>query len=435
MSGGLPTVGSMCSGYGGLDLGLGLAVGSVDVLWHVENDRWPSAILAHHYPAVPNFGDLTSLDLGSLPRVDWLTAGYPCQPFSHAGKRKGTADERHLWPYVAAAIGVLRPRHVLLENVRGHVSLGLDTVIGDLSSLGYDCRWGVVRAADAGAPHGRARVFIVATDADAAAQRRGWGEGEQRRLGAAGFLPDAAADPGSQRRQWRQGVDAEGRLPSVGGEAGGDARDSSSAAAPAAYAEDNRPQVLRTRGSATSGAWLASGQQLATDTAGDGRHEGRTQPAGLLGGPDAPKRGLPVADPACDTGRLGDGDDVPARWERQDWGVYGPAIRRWERITGALAPRPTEPGRRGQRLSPRFVEWLMGLPEGWVTAVSGMPRNAQLKALGNGVVPQQAALALHLLGVAPNAADRVVQLGYSTDLLAAHILAALLGLPATGWRP
>jgi DNA (cytosine-5)-methyltransferase 1 len=79
------------------------------------------------------------------------------------------------------------------------------------------------------------------------------------------------------------------------------------------------------------------------------------------------------------------------------WGAYWPAIARWETVTGRRAPRPTEPGRTGERLSPRFVEWMQGLPEGWVTDVPGLSRNAMLKALGNGVVPQQAALALRLL--------------------------------------
>jgi DNA (cytosine-5)-methyltransferase 1 len=114
----------------------------------------------------------------------------------------------------------------------------------------------------------------------------------------------------------------------------------------------------------------------AADAAGDGRNERRTEPAGLVGGPDAAQRG-----------------DAPA------WGVYGPAIERWQRILGRPAPAPTEPGRTGPRLSPRLVEWLQGLPDGWVTGVPGLSRNAQLRLLGNGVVPQQGALALRMLGV------------------------------------
>jgi len=133
-------IGSLCSGYGGLDLGAQAVLGGT-VAWHVEYDPNASRILAHHWPNVPNLGDLTAVDWTQVEPVDVLTAGYPCQPFSHAGQRKGSADVRHLWPHVARAISVLRPRLVLLENVRGHVSLGLDAVIGDLSRLGYDARW------------------------------------------------------------------------------------------------------------------------------------------------------------------------------------------------------------------------------------------------------------------------------------------------------
>lgn len=293
-------IGSLCSGYGGLDLGLMSVVGG-SVAWHAEYDENPSKILAHHWPGVPNLRDITAVDWSQVERVDWLTAGYPCQPFSLSGKRKGVNDERHLWPYVAAAIGALRPGGVLLENVAGHLSLGFGTVLGDLARLGYDARWGVVRASEAGAPHRRARVFIVAQDTDGPVGRERW-----------------LAAPGQ----------TEGRR-----------------------------------------AWADAGGRGGTPAA------------------DADQPGCPgVVDEPATTGRT-----MPA------WGTYGPAIRRWETVTGRAAPRPTQPGRTGQRLSPRFVEWLMGLPVGHVTEVPGLSRNGQLKALGNGVVPQQAALALSLL--------------------------------------
>lgn len=87
-----------------------------------------------------------------------------------------------------------------------------------------------------------------------------------------------------------------------------------------------------------------------------------------------------------------------------DFGPYAAAIHRWEQVLGRPAPSPTEPGKDGRpRLSPAFVEWMMGLPDGWVTGV-GIPRSAQLKALGNGVVPQQSALALALIDGAEVAA-------------------------------
>jgi len=101
-----------------------------------------------------------------------------CQPFSHAGRRKGKEDERHLWPYVADALRVLRPRIAFFENVAGHLSLGFDAVASDLSEMGLEYRWGSVRASDAGAPHRRERLFIVAFAGHGAGDGSGkfWGE-------------------------------------------------------------------------------------------------------------------------------------------------------------------------------------------------------------------------------------------------------------------
>ena len=156
-------IGSLFSGAGGLDMAVEQTTGAVPA-WFVEFDPNPSKVLARHWPDVPNYGDVTAVNWSDMEPVDILTAGYPCQPFSHAGKRKGHTDERHLWPHVADAISALRPRLVVLENVAGHLSLGGAAVVGDLAGLGYDARWGVVRASDAGAAHRRARLFIVATD-------------------------------------------------------------------------------------------------------------------------------------------------------------------------------------------------------------------------------------------------------------------------------
>lgn len=371
-------IGSLCSGYGGLDLGVQAAIGGT-VAWHVEHDAAPSRILAHHWPDTPNHGDVKTTDWSTVEPVDVLTAGYPCQPFSHAGKRKGTDDPRHLWPDVARAIGALRPRLVVLENVRGHVSLGLDAVIGDLSSLGYDARWLVVRAADAGAPHGRGRVFIVAAPhadalglersgrawgrrcrpadggvAPADSARIGWGEGRPE---PAGFVwrPDAVerrgpTAPDASRERYGRGQDRRG----VGRLDGADA---------GTPRERERPRpVAVDRGSATTADPNRGGLELVR----------RLEPEQR----DTHGRGS---------------EDVA-------WGNYEPAIRRWEHALGRPAPDPTEPGRNGPRLAPVFVEWLMGLDPGHVTDPAiGLTRNQQLKALGNGVVPQQAALALSLL--------------------------------------
>ena len=155
-------IGSFCTGYGGLDLAAEVAF-DAQTAWTFENSPYPSTIISKHWPNATNYGDLRDVNPFDLPPVDVVTAGYPCQPFSHAGKRKGSDDDRHLWPHISRAISVLRPKYAVLENVRGHVSLGLSQVIADLSIIGYDTRWGLVRASDVGAPHQRARIFIVAT--------------------------------------------------------------------------------------------------------------------------------------------------------------------------------------------------------------------------------------------------------------------------------
>ena len=302
-------IGSLCSGYGGLDLAVESVFGATPA-WFVEFDKAPSAILAHHWPDVPNHGDVKLTDWLAVEPVDILTAGYPCQPFSHAGKRQGTDDPRHLWPDVFRAISDLRPGLVVLENVRGHVSLGLDAVIGDLSSIGYDARWTIVRAADAGACHGRARIFIVA---------------HPHMLGG-----DWPRLHGSGERWGQESKDGSGEPTDADGTA--------------------RPQP-----DIWPGTWIGTSLR------------------------DKSERLVVDSD-------------------RQTFGVYTDAIQRHEQALGRPAPPISEPGKNGPRLAPRFVEWMMMLPDGWVTDPAiGLSRSQQLKALGNGVVPAQAELALRVL--------------------------------------
>ena len=261
-------VGSLCTGYGGLDLAVE-AVTNGHTIWYSEFDKHAAKIMEHHRPDLTNLWDLTKVDWSSVEPIDILTAGYPCQPFSTAGKRKGTNDPRHLWPNIAKAISMLRPQLVVLENVRGHLSLGFAEVVAELSRIGYDARWQLVRAADIGAPHARARLFIVAY-------------------------------PNGQRLQ----------------------RDEIESGQPSAYLNRN-----------------------------------------------IAKSDLPFV----------------------NWGKHQKAINRWESIT-RQCPNPII----NNRLNPKFVEWMMGLPDGWVTGTS-LSHTQQLKALGNGVVPQQAEHALKLL--------------------------------------
>lgn len=173
------TVGSLFSGIGGFDLGLERA--GMQVIWQSEIDEFASRVLKKHWPDVPNLGDITKVDWSEVERPDVICGGYPCQPFSTAGKRGGENDARHLWPAMHNAIRVLRPRYALMENVRGHLSLGFGRVLGDLAEIGYDAEWQIIPAAAVGAPHKRDRVFIVAYPSSEC------GNGGQRRNGATKF--------------------------------------------------------------------------------------------------------------------------------------------------------------------------------------------------------------------------------------------------------
>ena len=338
-------VGSLFAGYGGLDSAVCQHYGA-QVAWFCEFDKHPSAILAHHYPDVPNYGDVTAVDWSRVEPVDIITGGFPCQDVSHAGLRRGVhqGTRSGLWFEMARAIDQLKPWKVVIENVAGLLSadaacnvepcpwcLGdepaghmraLGAVLADLAEMGFDAEWGSVRASDVGAPHRRDRLFIVAADA---------GGGQLAR-------PAVSADG----------------LP-VAGERGGD------------------PDGLTLLPTPTSRDWKGRNQR--DDT---------TCLPGAIDRIEGPRE--------ADAGSGEDGCNC-----RREWGPYAPAIHRWEIRLRRLAPPPTEPGKDGRpRLSPRAVEFLMGLPDGWVTGV-GIPRSAQLKALGNGVVPQQCKLALELL--------------------------------------
>jgi DNA (cytosine-5)-methyltransferase 1 len=197
------TVGSLFSGIGGMDLGLERA--GMRVIWQSEIDPFASRVLARHWPTVPNLGDITTIDWSTVERPDLICGGYPCQPFSFAGKQLGEDDHRHLWPYMRDALRLLRPRYALLENVAAHLRLGFDAVLGDLADLGFDAEWSVVSACSVGAPHMRRRLFCVAHS-----DRGGWrGFQEPDLLPAAGQPAQQWCDTHRQglarERTWNQG--------------------------------------------------------------------------------------------------------------------------------------------------------------------------------------------------------------------------------------
>jgi DNA (cytosine-5)-methyltransferase 1 len=281
-------IGSLCTGYGGLDLAVE-AYFNAETIWCAEIDKYASQVIEQRFD-IPNHGNIKEINWASLEPIDILTAGYPCQPFSHAGYRKGTDDDRHIFPYILEAISTLRPRYAVMENVRGHLSLGLKEVLESLASIGYAARWEIVRASQAGAPHQRARIFIVAYPNGDACE-------ESRR--ATGSIPSEASQiiNGSDR--------------SIDGCSDKDA----------SY----------------------SNYQHFT-------HNRQVQGLG----------------------------------------------RRFTSRCQMHMQEPPDALDQDDKLNAYFVEYMMGLPSGWVTE-TGLSRAQQLKMLGNGVVPQQAELALELL--------------------------------------
>lgn len=165
---------SLFSGIGGIDLAAEWA--GFETVAFCEFDPFCQKVLKKHWPDVPVFGDIKRLTYKRLMRklyktgainnedrsIDVICGGYPCQPFSVAGKREGEEDDRHLWPYVKQLLQEVGPRWFIGENVAGHVTLGLDTVLADLESIGYTSQAFVIPACAVNAPHRRDRVFIVA---------------------------------------------------------------------------------------------------------------------------------------------------------------------------------------------------------------------------------------------------------------------------------
>lgn len=181
---------SLCAGVGGLDLGLHLAEPGYRTVCHVERNAFAAAVLvarmadASLAPA-PVWDDLRSFD--GRPwrgKVHIVTAGYPCQPFTLSGLRKGEHDPRHLWPDVARIVGEVQPEWCFFENVPGHLTLGLRDVVGDLQRMGYRVAARIQSAAEVGASHRRDRLFILAH-----ADVQGFGQPGLYRGGAGGAAP------------------------------------------------------------------------------------------------------------------------------------------------------------------------------------------------------------------------------------------------------
>lgn len=319
-------VGSLCSGIGGLDAAV-CAMFDGDLVFVSEIDPGASAVLAHRFPGVPNLGDFTTQ---TLPDVDVLCAGFPCQPVSQAGKRAGTDDDRWLFDDILDAVGRMgsRPGVLVFENVPGLLSANggdaMARVVQGLAQVGYVGSYGVLGSADVGGCHRRDRVWIVAA-ADA------------------GSLSGVAA--GRRAVLGRREDDAQ----QVG--VGGGDTDLSLLPTPA----------VNDMGEGKTVEWWDEWTAKMRAAHGNGN---------------------------------GHGNSLAIEAQRIDgtFGAYSEAVARWATVHGP-PPAPTVDIKGKPRLSPDFCEWMMGYPHGW-TDVPGVSRTARLKCVGNSVQPQTAAAAL-----------------------------------------
>ena len=349
-------IGSLCTGYGGLDMAVE-AVFDAETVWVSEIDKYASQVIKERF-WVTNHGDLKTINWHEVEPIDILTAGYPCQPFSHAGERKGLNDERHIFPYILEAISILRPRYAIMENVRGHLTLGFKEVLKGLAEVGYDAKWRIVRASDVGAPHQRARLFIIAEPANTNSIRTNMGE--------------VQATQGSQGQS-----------------------QSESCQCCAVTANTNSfGQQIQIARKYTGKQELASdgNTQTVTNTDSHACEESRrtdrsiqSTTSEIIDGSDRSIDGN-----CCATDCNPNNQCVTHNWTMSQLG------RRFATRCEMRLQRTPNPLDLEGRLNAVFVEYMMGLPEGWVTDL-GFSRAQQLKMLGNGVVPQQAEYAIHQL--------------------------------------
>lgn len=175
-------IGSLFSGIGGLDLGLEWS-GIGHTVWQVERDEYCRSVLARHWPDAEQFDDVCTVGASTLSPVDLICGGFPCQNLSSAGKGEGLAGSRSgLWFEYLRIVSELRPEWVVVENVASGAPKWVDTVRAGLGQLGYETIPFPLSASDVGAPHERARIFIVAhTNSKQLREQQGWGAGASRK--------------------------------------------------------------------------------------------------------------------------------------------------------------------------------------------------------------------------------------------------------------
>ncbi len=373
---------SFCTGYGGLELGLHRVIENLRTVCYVEIEAFAVANLVakieeNKMDSTPIWSDIKTFPAQIFrDKVHGILAGYPCQPFSHAGKRQGEDDERHLWPYILEHIRTIRPVWCFFENVSGHLTLGFQEVFTSLRGMGYSVEAGLFTASEVGAPHKRQRLFILAySNAD----REGFGRGlniDKKRFGEKKVQrhnQQFGLDDTGQGMENSSGI---GRRGGSDGESGGQRRplqtEGPSELVNAECAEQ-RPgdEGIQKESTELRGNRPANTSKELADANGS-----RTSPSGedrRMGG----KQQSP--------------SDVPHSFEQ---GPQKPLPGRSQKTyTGPNIYWPARPGQpQFEWEEPRTVKPGMGRTvDGFASRVD------ELRLLGNGVVPAQAELAFRSL--------------------------------------
>ena len=329
------------SGIGGFSLGLERA--GMETVAFCEYDKKAQLVLKKHWPDVPMFDDVRTLTGEQLERagitdIGLICGGYPCQPFSVAGKRQGKADDRHLWPEFFRLIKEIRPTWIIAENVAGHINMGLDSVLADLESESYQCQTFLIPACAVSAFHRRDRVWIVAhsnAKCGASAKQKRQHEGAEDSSGSGANRLDAWADvaysekraAGNVGQDFRQGSGEINPPNDTGGVSG--RHDKPRNGEVVAHSESARREARRSNG---------------------------------MGNDDKP-RGDEGQSSGCSESDVAD----PSASDNRDGGqLRDPAMqRRIEREEVGCRCSESGVNQATGSLNPQWVEWLMGFPDGW----------------------------------------------------------------------
>lgn len=412
----------LCAGIGGLALSTEYVTGAETTLV-AEVHPEACKIMAKRFPRAHNLGDAKKIDWEQhRDETDVVSAGFPCQDISQAGTREGIKGTRSgLWFDIAAGLWIMRPRHVFLENVAAIRTRGLAVVLGSLHEMKYNAWWGILGADDVGACHIRKRWFCYAEPSQrlrtSSAATYGTYDPDTRTWRTTQH--DEIGDSKTCRHRFTKwGSMRDGELAEL--ETPADASTATPALPTVRAADGNRGPTLKS--TVHEGAddlvtvlykmfkrnpsvyeqhpeWLGTKPTIyfKTPTANLGSNGAAQDPDKRKDGNHGPT----LDDEACFRTSVRP-EDVwdkeapfsPAEW----WNEYLPAIRRWECLSQSAAPIPVIRGPRGGvKVGPRFVEWMMGLPEGWATEVEGVSLNEQISRIGNGVMPLQSVTSFILL--------------------------------------